>query len=287
MGEAYTPPGSGEVNLDPGEGQEHEAPELEQEGEGDGEEEGSEESETKRWEKQAHDKAGQAAKERSRRRAAERSLTELRGRFDALEQRIQQGGQDELVDLISGLRDDDNEPITDIQQIKRALKTFLARDRQEQQNQGARQQHIHRVNNISSNMSAFEQDYVADHPDYMQAADYLKASRQEELEDMGYSGNALMTKLANEFFGLAEDAMQSGRDPAEVVYNMAKRRGFKSGAKAADAKLQKLQRANGSAPSPGSGASGAGRSWASVARTRGAEFDKEFAALRKRELGKK
>jgi hypothetical protein len=143
------------------------------------------------------------------------------------------------------------------------------------------------VNSIQNNMQAYEQDFSQEHPDYMQAAAYLRSERQNELEDMGYSGNALMSKLAGEFFGLCDDAIQAGRDPAEIVYGMAKRRGFKAGQKQADAKLQALQRANGSAASPSSGATGTGRTWNSVAKLTGKDFDKEFAALRKRELGKK
>jgi predicted NACHT family NTPase len=286
MSEGYTPPATVETES-PDAGDDLENPETERE---EHEDEGDDPPERKPtdWEKQAHDKAGQAAKERSKRRAAERALSELSGRFEALEQRIAGGGRDDLVDLISGLRDDDDEPITDIQQIKKALKTFLARDAAGQEQQLRQSQQSRRVNDISNNMEAFETDFAADHPDYMQAAAHLRQARQEELEDLGYSGNALMSKLANEFYGLAEDAMRSGRDPAEVVYGMAKRRGFQAGKESANAKLQKLQRANGSSPSPGGGASaGAGRSWGSVAKTTGKEFDREFAALRKRELGKK
>jgi hypothetical protein len=81
--------------------------------------------------------------------------------------------------------------------------------------------------------------------------------------------------------------MTAGRDPAEVVYNMAKRRGFASGKDAATAKLQKLAAGSGSAAGP-RGAKGAdnGLSWNDVSKLKGAARDAAFAKLRQRELGR-
>src|SRR3974390_2912382 len=152
MSERYSPPAAAEGHES--EAPESESPELEIEGQGGDEGGGDGEGEEPNpgdWERQAHDKTGLAAKERSRRRAAERTLGELQGRLANLEARLESGGRDELVDLITGLRGADNEPITDIQQIKRALKTFLARDQEDTRQQGQRAQHANRVNSISSN----------------------------------------------------------------------------------------------------------------------------------------
>lgn len=268
------------------EGQPAEKPEGEaddEEGEGEGEE--GERQRPVDWEKQAHDKAGLAAKERSRRRAVERELIDTRARIERLEATLSKPQQDELNDLIKALRDDDDEPITDLNQIKRVLKTFMARQAAEEEAENQRNQTISATRNVADNMTAFESDFASDHPDYYKAAAYYREQRTNELEELGYVGYKLNRKLAEELYGLAGDVMGAGRDPAEVVYNLAKKRGFASGKDAATAKLQKLQAGQVGA-SPRSKGADNGLSWGEVAKLKGAARDAAFKKLRDRELGR-
>jgi hypothetical protein len=264
-----------------------EAPEGEEdEGEGEGEgEDGEPRQRPTDWEKQAHDKAGLAAKERSRRRAAERELIETRARIERLEQTLTKPQQDELNDLIKGLRDDDDEPITDLNQIKRVLKTFMARQAAEDEAENQRNQTLTVTRQVADGMTAFEADFAADHPDYYKAAAFYREHRENELEELGYVGVRLTRKLAEDLYGLAGDVMKAGRDPAEVVYNLAKKRGFASGKDAAIGKLQKLQAGQTGAAPRGRGADN-GLSWGEVAKLKGAARDAAFAKLRARELGR-
>lgn len=276
----------------------HEAPEVEieqpggetPEGEGEDEGEGEGEDGEKRapavdWEKQAHDKAGLAAKERSRRRAVERELIETNARIERLEARATPAAQDELNELVKALRDDDDEPITDLNQIKRVLKTFMARQAAEDEADAQRTATTKATRRVADGMTAFEADFASEHADYYKAASFYREQRVNELEELGYAGQRLNRKLAEELYGLADDVIASGRDPAEVVYNLAKRRGFASGKDAATAKLQKLQQGQvGAAPRSKGGDNGL--SWGDVAKLKGAARDAAFAKLRAKELGR-
>jgi hypothetical protein len=262
-----------------------ETPEGEEDDGGEDSEEGERRVAKVDWEKQAHDKAGLAAKERSRRRSVERQNAELMGRLEALEQRGKASG-DDVAELVAALRDDDDEPITDLNQIKRVLKTFIARQAEEEKAEGERQTYIKQTRTISDGMSAFEADFADEHADYFQAASFYRQTRATELEDLGYVGARLNQKLAEELYGLTAEVMRAGRDPAEVVYGLAKRRGFASGKDAANAKLKKLQTAGASAGTPNGKGTDNGLSWAAVAKLKGAARDAAFSKLRARELGK-
>lgn len=264
-------------------------------GEGEEAEEGEEGAEPKPaadrtvdWQKRAHDKEGVAARERSRRRAAERDAADLRQRMERLES--QRGGdQDELAELIAGLRDDDDEPITDIGSIKRILKTFGERQRAESLQEARQTQAQRHFTGLARSMTDHEADFVVDHPDYFDAAKHYRTARQEELAELGYSGERLKEKLGEDLFGIVQQALETERDPAEVVYGLAKRRGFQAGAGAATKKLQQLQQGGKASTRPAGGKVGGGDSltWDAVAKMTGPARDKAFAKLRAQEIGKK
>lgn len=287
MSEAYVPGEGGDEGGDDGEAEESQPGNLEvsEEGEDEGEDGDDPPARKPDWEKQAHDKAGLAAKERSKRRAVERSNAELVSRLEALESRGKTD-TDDLAALIGQLRDDDDEPITDINQIKRVLKTIMTRQQTEAAAEAQRSQVAQTVRSIATNMETYEKDFSEDHPDYIEAATHYRNARITELEDLGYTGDRLMQKVASEFFTMVNDVVKSGRDPAEVVYGLAKRRGFKSGKAAADAKLQKLQQASASGAAPRARGADNGLTWDRVAKAKGAEKDRLFAKLRSQELGK-
>lgn len=278
-----------EVELPEGEDAESEVEEQEDDaGEDDESEEDAAAARVKRAEQQAHDKAGLAAKERSKRRAAERQFSELQQRFEALESKLSGGERDELSELVASLRDDDDEPITDLAQIKKVLKTFMQQQADDAKRDGQHQQRVKQTNVLLTTMDAYEKDYAAEVSDYYKAADFVRDSRRAELEDLGYVGRKLEEKLADELFGMTRDMIAAGQDPAERVYALAKRRGFKSGEKATTDKLKKLAAgaaaSNGTAQAHSRGTDN-GLTWASVAKLKGAARDAAWAKLRQRERG--
>lgn len=238
------------------------------------------------WEKRAHSHAGQAARERSRRQAAERRAQELETRLERLE-RAGGGGEDELLATISQLRDDDEDPVGDIAAVKRALKLYRAREVTESEQQRAQSQVQRQVQTIRDTMADAEADFAVDHPDYNDAATYYRAQRTEELKEAGYSGEALASRLADDLFGLVKTAFTSGLDPAERVYNLAKRRGFKAGGGAANRKLDALDKTAATGLRPQGRANGNMLSWGDVAKLDGAAREKAWAKLRERETARK
>lgn len=254
-----------------------------------GDDEGEEgERKPQDWEKLAHNREGQAARERSRRRAAERRAQELEGRLERLESQTRSGETDELLELIASLRDDEDDPVGDIAGIKKALKAFRARQVAEYEETQAQTVVERQVEKLRTSMADAEADFALDHPDYHEAAAFYRKARHEELEDAGYTGRNLERKLADDLFGVVRMALEGGQDPAERVYALAKRRGFKAGAGAVEKKLGAIQRASESGLRPQGKGGGTGvLSWDDVAKLDGAARDKAWAKLRERERSRK
>lgn len=251
-------------------------------------EEGAEEGEVQAkepdWQKQAHDKAGQAAKERSRRRAAERENAEMRGRLEKLESAGKGGDEDALEKLAAQLRDDDDDPITDLATAKAIIKQFVSAQKTEREQGVAQTQQQRAAQTLISTMGDYEADFAADHPDYMDAAKHYRAERQAELEEQGYAGQNLQSALARDLFGIVQTAIAAGKDPAEATYNLAKKRGFKAGDAATTDKLNKIAGAAASGVRAGGGKTGASAlTWGAVAAMKGPDRDKAFAKLREQE----
>lgn len=240
----------------------------------------------KDWRKIAEDKDGALARERSRRRSEARRARELEERLAAMENRQQSSSasEDALERLAAALRDDDDDPIGDINGLKAVVKQFLQENRQSEEAAKAAQAQRRQIETIQTRMSEAETEFAEDHPDYHDAAKFFRAKRQEELEDLGYAGQQLQSELAKDLFGIVTRAMQGGRDPAEAVYNLAKKRGFST--QEATKKLSTIaaaQRgARGVGSAPARGPSG-GLTPEAVGNLKGAAFDKAFAAMRKQQ----
>jgi hypothetical protein len=58
-------------------------------------------------------------------------------------------------------------------------------------------------------------------------------------------------RSAQDLIGVVQRALQAGRDPAETVYNLAKKRGFASGTRQAEDKLQKIADSSRAGARPG------------------------------------
>lgn len=242
----------------------------------------------KDWAKIAHDKEGKAAAERSKRRAAEARNRELEARLERLESSKKEPTDAELLKLAESLRDDDDDPITDIAALKRFAKQYAAEQRAalEAETQTDSQQRA--VNQIVSRMNEAEADFAEDHPDYMDAMKFFKAQRQEEFEELGYSGQALNRELSMDLLGIVQRALNAGKDPAEAVYNLAKKRGF-SATKTVDDVAKKLQTiTNGQRAGRGLSSAPANRAdnaltEATVSKLSGAAFDAAFEKLKRQQ----
>lgn len=238
----------------------------------------------KDWEKVAHDKAGQAAKERSMRREAVRRAQELEARLERLE-RGSAPQSDPLNELIANLREDDEDPIGDLSSVKAIAKAMLERDRRESEEQAKAQQQQQHFAKLSRDMAEAEEDFRAEHPDYDDAMKHFKTSLLGELEDEGFSGQELKREFESKLITLVDRALSNGRDPAQIVYNRAKKYGFASSeVDAATKKLQTIGKAQSAGRTPVNSGTKADLTLESVNKLQGAAFDKAFEALRKQQM---
>lgn len=246
------------------------------------------------WQKKFSDQQGRAAQERAKRREAEqraeaeaRRREELEARLTALEQGKGQGG---------GERPNPQEdPIGYMEWIDARLEEAEAAKTAEAQQDKQRQEQTRAVQAVITRASEYEADFRDANPDYDKAADYLYEAKKAEYTDAGYSDQEAHSAVMAEFISRAERAMKAGKDPAQIVFNMAKKLGFSADeaqARAAAAAKDKLARiAEGQkATSPLATAGGRGGDDldpASIANLDGAAFDAAFAKLeaRARRLG--
>lgn len=233
----------------------------------------------KDWERIAHDKTGQAAAERSRRRELERRLAALEAERQPAKQ------SDPLNDLIANLREDDEDPIGDLSSVKAIAKAMLERDRREADEQSKAQQQQQHFAKLSRDMAEAEDDFRAEHPDYDDAMKHFKTSLLGELEDEGFSGQELKREFESKLITLVDRALSNGRDPAQIVYNRAKKYGFASSeVDAATKKLQTIGKAQSAGRTPVNSGTKADLTLESVNKLQGAAFDKAFEALRKQQM---
>lgn len=233
----------------------------------------------KDWERIAHDKTGQAAAERSRRRELERRLAALEAERQPAKQ------SDPLNDLIANLREDDEDPIGDLSSVKAIAKAMLERDRREAEEQSRAQQQQQHFAKLSRDMAEAEEDFRAEHPDYDDAMKHFKTSLLGELEDEGFSGQELKREFESKLITLVDRALSNGRDPAQIVYNRAKKYGFASSeVDAATKKLQAIGRSNGASKVPASSGAKAELTIEAVNKLSGAAFDKAVEALRRQQM---
>lgn len=66
------------------------------------------------------------------------------------------------------------------------------------------------------------------HPDFLKAINYLGSLEAEELKDVGYSEQEIPIIIGNRAKNTIMKAYHSGKSPVEVIYSLAKRRGYKS-----------------------------------------------------------
>jgi len=164
--------------------------------------------------------------ERSRRKEIDRQnrvlqqqVAELRGKFSVIERLNAPAPQPEptVENDMAGVVRNTSEAVTQLQ------KQMEARDTQERT---ARQQYA-LVDAYRNDAAQFE----ARTPDFKAAYNHLLQSRAQELTALGYDNpQALHEALLADEFAVAQSALATRRSPAEVIYQLARQRGYGAGA---------------------------------------------------------
>jgi uncharacterized protein YoaH (UPF0181 family) len=227
--------------------------------------------------KRAEQKTQALRQERQARREAEKRAQELERQFAELKASLTPQPQkpDPKVNPVEYLAYLD-------QQLTQAEQAQVRRI-QEQQVQSQQQA---QTNDLVSRIAEAENDYRESVPDYFDAVNHLRQNRVEELMLAGLSDQEAVQAVAQDLVFLAQNAMERGRDPAEVAYNLAKKRGWgaNQAQEKAQAKIDTIARGQKAAQSL-SASGGRGNNdldVADVANLSGAAFDDAFEKLKAR-----
>ena len=231
----------------------------------------------------AEDKEKALRAERAKRREATRRAQEFEAQIAAM--KAERQAANPLQDLINSLGDDVDDPIGDLQNVKQLIKNYFAQQQADSQSQLDQTRAQAQDQAFFSQVAEYEEDFKADHPDFDDAAKFYSTAIMEDLQDAGYSGQQLQAQFQRQFRVFLKNNMDSGRDPAEAVYNAAKRRGF--AVDNATKKLQTISKAAKAGITPSaSKAAPAKLTEAYVATLKGAAFDKAYEALKRQSRGR-
>lgn len=164
------------------------------------------------------------AQERRERREAVRKNTELEARLTALEsggapKRAAEAAEEEEIDP-------DIDPIGAMKQMRNKIAAYEAVQRQEEQSEAEAKAQERKFQAVEAKLAEHEEDFRDDHPDYDDAAKHYAGARAQELLSYGLKPQQVQKTLREEFATLAATAINNRKNPAAVVYELAKARGF-------------------------------------------------------------
>ena len=220
-----------------------------------------------------------------------RATRELKERLAAAEERLERAERERTPpepkrQAVEGMPDPNVDPIGALEYLSKRIQADEAAKAQTAQTTQAQQAEQKRIQAVAQRMNDFEADFKEDHPDYDAAAELLKTSRIEELKEAGFGGADLNRALAQDMFVIVQRAMAAGKDPAEVVYNLAKKRGH--GVDKGATKLQTIAKGQQASRSLGTGGRPSGHLPVDQGtKLKGAAFDKWFEqeARRQKQAG--
>ena len=251
------------------------------EGEAEQDSEGEAEAPPPKPEKSEAEKAASSLQKALKAERRERQA--LQAKIEALEQRAT-APREPVSNPWEGIPDPNADPIGALEHIKRIADAQAEQQRQEQARSAQEAAMLRQVQTIADAMRDAEEDFRDDNPDYDDAVGFLRDQVMAELIDNGFSKSEALEKMNRDFLGLVPTALKAGKNPAEVAYKMAQKRGFK-GLDKASAKIETIRQGQSAARSLSAGGQQAAKplSVTAVGNLKGAAFDAAFDKLRAQE----
>lgn len=156
----------------------------------------------------------------SRRLAAEQRLNDLMAQLQQAQ--TQQAAPDPTIDPFGHLQHQ-------VSSISTAIQTLQQSMAQQDQQNALTQQLNSFVGQVREMRDAFSRTV----PDFNDAYAHVRNMRMNDLRDAGIAEHMLPAALLQDEMTVAQTAIQSGRNPAQVIYDMAKRHGYTPKAAAA------------------------------------------------------
>jgi len=94
-----------------------------------------------------------------------------------------------------------------------------------QQNQSAQ---LNAFQNFQRQVTQLRDQFAAANPDFPTAYDHLRNTRMADLRALGYPEQDVTRQIFQEEIAVSQAALQRGQNPAEAVYEMAKRHGYQA-----------------------------------------------------------
>lgn len=79
---------------------------------------------------------------------------------------------------------------------------------------------------FQQNIVGLRNEFAKTTPDFPQAYAHLRMQRMEDLRDLGVPESRLAEALLHDELAATQTAIAQGKNPAQVIYNMAKRGGY-------------------------------------------------------------
>jgi hypothetical protein len=170
--------------------------------------------------------------ERTRRKEAERRAQQLEERFTQLLEKLGQGEKPKPPSV-------DEDPVGVVKTHDQELKEL--REWQRQQSESVERENQYRA--FVGRYQASAQEFAREHPDFSAAYDHWQKSVVEELREAGWTDAEIPQQVRNFETSIAAKAFAEDVNPAQRIYNIAKRRGYSSKAEPkAEDKIATLQK---------------------------------------------
>lgn len=177
--------------------------------------------------------------ERERRKTADaenqklkEEIAKFNGRFETLQQLARQPKPQEAQQE-QAIPDVNVDPVGHFQAVNAQLRTQLEGVSKWRETQESNATAMNNVRELTSIAMRHETEFSKTTPDYQDAAAYVRQARDQELDYMGYKDPAVRNQIIQQdALQIAAQALQGNLNAAEVVYNIAKARGYQAKAPA-------------------------------------------------------
>ena len=171
--------------------------------------------------------------ERQKRKAAEAEVgkareeaAKLMGRFETIQQAIARSQQPQ-PEAPAEIPDINLDPVGHFQAKFAQAEKQLQDVNRWRESQEANSTAMNNVAQLQRIAQQHEADFSKTTPDYQDAFQYVRAQRDQELQDMGYADPGVRQQIIqNDALQIAAQALQGNKNAAEVVYKIAKARGY-------------------------------------------------------------
>jgi hypothetical protein len=212
---------------------------------------------------------GALHEERERRRAAEQQLNEIREKYARVDERLN------FLAQKAQAPNPEDDPYAYARYEQEQLKTELETTKKTLDQQLTEQKQQLEALNFKNFIDGQERVFTARNPDYPQALEHYTKIRMEMMEELGFDPAERNRVLQEELGHFVRQAVRAQKNPAEQVYIMAKKMGFKTSAKPHE-KLDSVARG---AESRSLGATGGKRAAELTAETLAEMSDEEFSKI--------